>query len=131
MILELLSTLRQERRDKEALHHRLDLLLRRVYGPRGERFEPNQPLLFDDTAPAVAETTATPATQPAGDDPPPPPRRRARPHGRRPLPDNLRREIVPHQLTAAERLCRCGQVPIGVERSEQLDYQPASLFVWE
>jgi len=130
MFLELLITLRQERHDKQALHHRLDLLLRRIYGPRGERFDPNQPLLFDDTTPAVESADTTP-TQPASDDPPP--RRRARPHGRRRLPDNLRREVVPHQLTEAERLCGCGQirVPIGVERSEQLDYQPASLFIWE
>src|SRR5438445_7854920 len=48
MILELLATLHQERRDKDELRHRLDLLLRRLYGPRSERFDPNQPLLFDD-----------------------------------------------------------------------------------
>src|SRR5581483_6621200 len=62
MILELLATLRQERHDKESLRHRLDLLLRRLYGPRGERFDPNQPLLFA----AVAEEQP-PATDGATD----------------------------------------------------------------
>ena len=43
MILELLATLQEERRDKDGLRHRLDLLLRRLYGPRGERSTPTSP----------------------------------------------------------------------------------------
>src|ERR1700676_4656026 len=50
MILELLATLQQERHDHEAVRHRLDLLRRRLYGPRAEHFDPNQPLLFGDLA---------------------------------------------------------------------------------
>src|SRR5262249_16074161 len=48
MIRELLDVLRQPRHENEQLQHRLDLLLRRLYGPRTERFDPNQPLLFPD-----------------------------------------------------------------------------------
>src|SRR5262249_32680061 len=61
------------------------------------------------------------------------PRRRGRPHGRRPLPENLPRRVVEHELTEAERLCGCGQVrvPIGVQTSEPPGWQPASLFGWE
>jgi transposase len=133
MILELLLTLHQERHDKEALHHRLDLLLRRIYGSRNERFDPNQPLLFDAQTIAEAQAQTSPPSEANTDNSAPPPRRRARPHGRRTLPDNLERKVVPHELTAAERLCSCGQLrnPIGFEQSEQLDYQPASLFVWQ
>jgi transposase len=133
MILELLLTLRQERHDKQALHHRIDLLLRRVYGSRNERFDPNQPLLFDAQTITEAQAQTAPPSEANPDDSAAPPRRRARPHGRRRLPDNLRREVVPHELSMAERLCSCGQVrnPIGFEQSEQLDYQPASLFVWQ
>ena len=40
--------LRQTRHENEQLQHRLDLLLRRLYGPRTERFDPNQPLLIPD-----------------------------------------------------------------------------------
>src|SRR6516225_5390615 len=75
MVLELLASLLEERRDKEALRHRLDLLLRRLYGPRGERFDPNQSLLFPEMA--AGQDAAAP-TEPA---PPDKPKRRCRPHG--------------------------------------------------
>jgi len=127
-VLELLTTLRQERRDRAQLQHRLEQVLRRLYGPRGERFRPDQPLLFTElTAPA----TPAPSTETSAE---PKPKRRAQPHGRRKLPDHLRRTQQHYTLTEAERLCTgCGQVrsEIGVDRSEQLDYQPASLYITE
>jgi transposase len=129
MILELLATLQQERADKESLRHRLDLLLKRLYGPRQERFDPNQLSLFGVTVTDTAAVDATPA--PDADEPAP---RRAQPHGRRRLSKELRRETRHYELTAAERTCAtCGQVrvEIGVEHSEQLEFQPASLFVVE
>jgi transposase len=130
LILELLISLREERQDKEALRHRIDLLLRRLYGPRGERFDPNQPWLFAELATAV-DTAATAQTP---SEPTAPSPRRCRPHGRRRMPEHLRREPCHHELTQAERLCpHCGhpRVDIGVDKSEQLDYRPASLFVVE
>ena len=130
MVLELLATLHQERHDKEALRHRLDLLLRRLYGPRGERFDPNQLLLFAEMA-AGQDTAPSRRAEPAAAAKP---QRRCRPHGRRRLPENLPREPRHHELSEAERLCpACGQVrvDIGTDRSEQLDYRPASLFVVE
>jgi hypothetical protein len=108
MILELLDYLQQQQRDKEALQHRLDLLLQRLYGPRGERFAPNQPLLFGDpvatTGPSAAASAASAApAEPAT------PKRKCRPHGRR-LPENLPRVMQHHELTQAERICPgCGQ----------------------
>jgi transposase len=129
MVLELLASLHEHRRDNEALRHRLDLLLRRLYGPRGERFDPNQPLLFADLAdgPDAAAAPTEPAAQAQ-------PKRRCRPHGRRRLPEHLRREQRHYELSAADRVCPgCGtlRIDIGVDQSEQLDYQPASLFVIE
>jgi transposase len=130
MIRELLTTLQQTRRENEQLAHRLDQLLRRLYGPRAERFDPNQPLLFDDPAAieAPASATAAAATQTES---------RSRHengngHGRQRLPENLPRIRRPHDLSAAEKLCpACGQerTRIGEEVSEQLEWQPASLFV--
>src|SRR5512147_1660162 len=61
IIRELLDVLRQTRHENEQLQHRLDLLLRRLYGPRTERFDPNQPLLFAD----AFDTSVAPATQDA------------------------------------------------------------------
>ena len=50
MVLELLASLHERDRDIEALWHRLNLLLRRLDGPRGERIDPNQLLLFAELA---------------------------------------------------------------------------------
>src|ERR1700745_2830821 len=92
IIRELLDVLRQTRHENEQLQHRLDLLLRRLYGPRTERFDPNQPLLIADAFEAVA-----PESSETGDPAPPKPEagatpaKTARPHGRRTLPKNLRR----------------------------------------
>jgi len=109
-------------------------LLRRLYGPKSERVHPDQLLLFaDDTdAPkpessAPAEPSAAPtAERPAG-------KRRCRPHGRRPLPENLPRRALDHELAEAERICACGRrrLDIGTEVTEQLDWQPACYFVWQ
>jgi transposase len=133
MILELLATLQQANRDRDALRHRLDQLVRRLYGPRGERFDPNQPLLFAEVG-DTGETVAPPAAASAAESPESPRQRRCTPHGRRRLPVHLRRTQQHHTLSEAERVCPgCGQVrvEIGVDTSEQLDYQPASFFVVE
>src|SRR3954462_15089716 len=68
MVVELLAVLRDTRRQNEELQHRLDLLLRRLYGPRTERFDPNQPLLIPDAFEAVAPESSETA------DPDPPER---------------------------------------------------------
>jgi transposase len=128
MIRELLASLHDARNDNEQLRHRLDLLLRRIYGPRAERFDPNQPLLF-------TELPAAPAPPPpAAASAPDQPASRSRGHGRQRLPGNLPRRRIVHDIVPAERVCPgCGQqrTPIGEEVSEQLDYQPASLFIVE
>jgi transposase len=129
MVMELLGSLHEQRRDNEALRHRLQLLLRRLYGPRGERFDPHQQLLFAE--PAAGHDARPAPTDPAGDTKP---RRRCRPHGRRRMPESLPREPRHHELSEAERVCRaCGRlrIDIGADKSEQLDYRPASLFVVE
>jgi transposase len=129
MILELLATLKREQHDKQELRDRLDLLVRRLYGPKSERFNPDQLLLFDEPAesqnPAPPDAAAQPETVA--------PKRRGQPHGRKPLPKDLPRKPVHHELSESERICVCGQVrvDIGSDVSEQLDWQPASFFVWQ
>src|SRR3954451_19439657 len=80
MVRELLATNRGQQRRIEHLEHRLDLLLKRVYGPRADTLNPDPPSLFGAPPPEV---------------PPPPvvgptPRPKPKGHGRRPLPANLR-----------------------------------------
>ncbi|MFT3741108.1 MAG: IS66 family transposase [Gammaproteobacteria bacterium] len=50
---------------------------------------------------------------------------------RRPLPADLPREIIIHDLPEAEKVCDCGQplVRIGADTSEQLKYVPAKVSV--
>jgi transposase len=135
MVVELLAVLRDTRRQNDELQHRLDLLLRRIYGPRTERFDPNQPLLIPDAFEAVAPEVSEPGNAvPPEPEPGAAPKKTPRPHGRRALPKNLRRVPRVYELTEVERRCpECGEsrIQIGAERSEQLDYEPATLFVVE
>jgi len=129
MIRQLLEMLQQTRHELDGAQHRLDQLLKRLYGPKGERFNPDQLTLFNDDP------------EPNAPEPPPPPpsqepasRPRKKGHGRKGLPKHLRRERKEFDLSDAEKCCPCCQQPrikIGEEASEQLDYVPASLFVRE
>jgi transposase len=136
MIRELLDVLRQTRHENEQLQHRLDLLLRRLYGPRTERFDPNQPLLIPDALDGPVPPSS-PNAPPAADADPEAAahtKKRQSGHGRKELPKNLPRVPVVYELTEAERRCpECGEPrpQISTERSEQLDYKPAALFVVE
>jgi transposase len=128
MLAEALAALRASRQEGDRLRQRLDQLLRRLFGRRSERLNPDQLLLFAE--PSVDEAVAPP--------PPTDPSKSARPrrrgHGRQQLPEHLPRDRRVYKLSEAERVCRgCGQarVVIGQEVSEQLDYEPASLTVIE
>lgn len=133
LIRELLAALEKKDQRVAQLEHRLDQLLRRVYGQKSEKLDPAQLLLFVEedspasisespptTSAAASETTETiSVTRKAG-------------HGRRSLPADLPRVRQLHDLTDAEKLCPCCQTPrskIGDDISEQLEYVPASLFV--
>lgn len=90
MIAELMGELSKKDGRIEQLQHRMDLLLRRLYGAKSEKFDPRQANLFETTPlePAVAEVPA----EPEADNPPAsePETSRAgssrRGHGRRKLP---------------------------------------------
>src|ERR1035438_7204138 len=135
MIRELIVSLKKEQHEREGVQQRLDLLLRKLYGPKAERFDPNQPGLLPELAPdatPVAEETPTeesPTTNDADSDNGAKNKRKG---GRNKLPDNLERKRIEHTLAEAERMCPCcNQVcqKFGEDVSEQLDYKPGSLFV--
>ena len=128
MLAEVLAALRASRQEGERLRERLDQLLRRLYGPRSERLNPDQLLLFAEP-PADEDVTSQPTTDPGAAAKP-----RRKGHGRQQLPRHLPRDRRVYELSEAERMCRgCGRarVVIGQEVSEQLDYEPASLKVIE
>jgi transposase len=132
MIKELLASLKQAHHDRDGLQQRLEVLLRRLYGPKAERFDPNQPWLLPEMAPDAANPADAAAPPAAAADPATTAKSKGKGHGRKPLPPELRRERVEHTLAEAERLCPCCGVvcqKFGEDVSEQLDYFPASLFV--
>lgn len=124
LVLQLLEALRGEREQREQLEHRLDLVLRKLYGRSSEKVDPNQLALFDTSPqeiaaePLVAEESEQPQTRGG--------------HGRRPKPDHFRRVDVVHDLSDAEKASLAGDgqlVLIGEEVTEQYDWQPSSLYV--
>ena len=128
MVVELLVTLRQRDRDLAEVRQRVDLLLRRLYGPRAERFNPNQQLLFAELI--AGQDTDNPAdgsSMPAEQDKPEPPpskRRRCRPHGRRRLPEHLPRREIVHTPACFCPACGGAMRKVGEDVSEVLDYIP-------
>jgi transposase len=111
------------------LHDELRLLRHRIFGRRSERYsqeELKQNGLFDE---ADGQEVNKPQEEPqaviqvAAHS-------RAKP-GRRPLPADLPREEVVHDIPEEEKRCGCGEmlVRIGEEVSEKLDIIPAQLKV--
>jgi transposase len=135
MIVELLEALKQSQHECDGLRCRLDLLLRKLFGPKAERFDPNQPWLIPEMAidaGAAVTTEASTENAPAANNTPARPKRKG--HGRKPLPKDLPRRRREHTLPEAQRLCPdCGVIcpKFGEDVSEQLDFKPSSLFVWE
>src|SRR5450432_3883336 len=134
LIRELLKTLAQQIHLNEKLQHQLEQLLRQRYGPKGERIDPAQLLLFAQEILAQAEPTPTPAStpEPTPAPTPTPSAAKKKGHGRKPLPASLPRVPVLHDVPPEQRTCPdCGgeRTCIGREVREQLEYIPASMVV--
>lgn len=111
--------------DNQLLRHRLAALLRSSYGPRAERFDPRQLLLFGLLVPPVEFTSPITPREKSGS-----PRRHN--HGRGKLPDHLPRLPIEHDLDENEKNCPCcGEMRhrISSEQSEQLEYVPTNFVV--
>lgn len=130
VIRQLHEALHKSQRENEQLLHRLRVLLKARFGPRADRVDPNQLALF---ATEILEQVEKPSPKPTAQ------LRRSssgKPngHGRRRLPADLPREQVVHDLSEEEKRCPCCgemRVQIGQEVSEQLDIEPAKLWVIE
>jgi transposase len=137
MIIELLEALKKAQHDNEGLRHRLDQLVRRLYGQKAERFDPNQPWLIPEMA-ASAQADAPAPDAPSADDQAAVAdsgqKKKRKGHGRKQLPKDLLRRRKEHTLPDAQRLCPdCGEVcaKFGEDVSEQLDFIPSIPFIWE
>jgi transposase len=130
MVVELMAALHTSQQRVATLEHRLDQVLRRMYGQKSERIDPAQRLLFVDEEAAPTPAVEEPASPESSAETKNVSRKKG--HGRAGLPKNLPRVRQPHDLTEAEKLCPGCQRPrakIGEDVSEQLEYVPSSLFV--
>jgi transposase len=137
LIRELLETLREQMFLNEKLQHQLERLLRRLYGRKSEKLDPNQLLLFArEILTAAGDDPAAPAPPAPAPSPPATPARPAEKegHGRKPLPPGLPRRRVIHDIPPDQLPCPdCGatRTRLGEEVRPQLEFIPASLVVLE
>jgi transposase len=105
-------------------------VLRRFYGPKSEKFDPRQLLIF-----GLAVADQIPVDEKvveAGTGEKLKTRRVNHKHGRRKLPDHLPRIEIPHDLSEKQKVCPCcGEMRlcIGSEINEQLEIVVESLKV--
>ncbi|HBG26992.1 MAG TPA: hypothetical protein DDX75_07855 [Phycisphaerales bacterium] len=131
LISSLFDSLEQYKHTVASLEHRLDLLLRSRYGSKSEKINPEELLpqlrqLFEQ--PQAEQKQEPVTTQKISYE------RKVKGHGRNEIPANLRREPKIYDLAESEKICKCcGQQleRIGEEKTEQLNYRPASLYVIE
>jgi transposase len=129
LIRELLATLREQTHLNAKLQHQLEQLLRRIYGKKSEKLDPSQLLLFAREILEAGRPALTPTPEPPTAPPPP---ARIQGHGRKPLPADLPRQRVMHDVAPEELPCPdCGaeRTKFGEDVREQLEYIPASLVV--
>ena len=127
MLLDLLITLKDQRREIDTLKHQLSLLQRHRFGRRSEQLNTDQLLL------AFAELEKKGLLEAPGETKPvTKPKESKKGHGRKPLPQSLPRERIENPLPEKELSCpQCGtkREPIGEEITEQLEYVPATFHV--
>ena len=132
-VIEQIKREAAERIETMELAHKaeMDAILRRFYGPKSEKFDPTELLLFGIN---VAEQIPVDPKVVQADSGQKLLTRRINhhKHGRGKLPDHLPRIEIVHDLTKEQMKCPgCGgqRTCIGSETSEQLEYVPASLKV--
>lgn len=124
IIAEQSSTIHELKTKLDKLEHHFAQLLKSKYGPRAEKFDPGQLALFDTLA-GRQEPTGQPTESVVKE-------HRRRGGGRKELPDHLDRKTIEYDLTPEEKPCpSCGveRSRIGAEVSEQLEYEPAVIYV--
>jgi transposase len=127
IVQQLHESLEQARQRNQKLEHQLEQLLKWRFGPRADRLDPNQLTLF---ATELLEKVEPPAPAPQPKTAP----SQRNGHGRRPLPKELARQQVVHDLSEEEKRCPCCgemRVRIGEQTSEQLEFEPSKLYVLE
>ena len=132
LIEELREQLRTSQRDNERLRHQVDQLARRLYGRKTERVDPNQAELdlgADPQHTAEDEGSRIPGTAEESEST----RERTR-RGRKKLPTDLPRTRIVLEPDSKDLICPCCEGEkrrIGSDITEELEYEPAVLYIKE
>ena len=124
------AKLRVVRTERDLLKERLNAFMRKLFAAKSEIRGSEQKDLFFNEAEALAPTPLPGEVAAEGSVEVPAHRRAKR--GREPLDAALPREVIRHELSAAERICPHDGAElkeIGIEASEQLDIVPAQVRV--
>jgi transposase len=105
------------------LREQLQLALHKRFGASSEKTAIDQLNLFNEAEATVEQSSETPA---ADDTETTVPEHKRKKPGRRPLPADLPRIVIEHDLPEDQKVCPCGRCKkrIGQEISEQLDIIP-------
>jgi transposase len=124
--------------ENNVLKQQREALLRRIYGQRSEKLDPDQLKIFQDdlireaTSELEAEQSLQQLGASQGNEEP---SRAKKPHrGRAPLPRNIPRKRREYPLPPEQRMCQCCNVPMepfGEEVTEEIEYEPATVLVIE
>src|SRR3972149_10124338 len=134
-ILKLTEKLEPTQRQLATLQNQMEQMLRRLYGRKSEKINPNQ-LMFDSIVldslnqnkAAQQPPEVTVPAQPAVVKP----RKASRHHGRVPIPEHLERVEILLDIPEEQKVCPETGEPlkvISVEVSEKLEYRPGKLIV--
>lgn len=136
LILQLFATVEHGRRRIAQLEQHLHLLVKRFMRPASEKLDPRQRALF--TAEELAALFPTqPEVLPPDNAPTAPLEQKPRkhtPHGRRPTPDTMEREVRVHDLTDAQKQALGGEknlAYIGEDVTNNYEWRPSSVLVIE
>ena len=129
---EALSLIARLRTENALLRAKLDVLCRRLFGRKSDQVDPRQLQLAIEQLDNERAGGQVPVEMDSGERPQPERKVKAR-TGRQRLPSTLPRRVVRLEPNVAERTCQCGTAKqrIGEERSEKLDYIPATFEVVE
>lgn len=139
MVLDLMTQLDRESTERSKIESLLRELLDAKRNRKSEPLSPDQLALFaarwqERQAQAEASAKADDSSDEDGAPSAGGPSEKKRPGGRQPLPRQLKRERIVHDLAESEKHCPgCRQDlrPIGEESSERYEYVPAQLTVVE
>lgn len=124
-------------RQISTLQHQIEQLIRRIYGRKSEKIDPNQMMLDSILQESIAQSAVIPLQEiedkmEAASSKPGKERKERVQHGRLPIPEHLERVEIVIDIPEDQKVSPLTGEPlkvIAVEVSEKLEYRPGKLFV--